>query len=126
MKCYGISTKIKNETLNKIHIKEKLKNILINSLALFNCQIKHWYYYLIFYFNKNDTENVNLSYKEIEHASTSNIAFLLYNPKEKKFYYSNKDQANQLELNDLANLDYDDYSLNRKNFSYFPNLIESK
>jgi len=122
MKCYGSSTKIKNEALNKAHIKEKLKNILINSMALFNCQIKNWYYYLIFYFNKNDTEHNNLSYKEIEHASNSNIAFLLYNPEEKKFYYNNKEQANKLELNDLANLDYDDYSFNKKNFCYLPNL----
>ena len=125
MKCYGSSTKIKNEAINKVDIKKKLKNILINSMALFNCQIKNWYYYLIFYFNKNDTEHDNLSYKEIEHVSNSNIAFLLYNPEEKKFYYNNKEQANQLELNNFANLDYDDYLFNNKNFCYVPNLSKN-
>ena len=80
MKCYGSNTKIKENAMDKIYIKSKIINILFNSMALFNCQIKHWYYYLIFYFYKNNTENNNLNYKEIEKCYYSNITFLLYNP----------------------------------------------
>ena len=126
MKCYGSNTSVDEKVKDKIYIKDKIKEILVNSMALFNCQIKHWYYYLVFYFNKNDTENNNLNYKEIEKGSYSNIAFLLYNPEEKKFYKKTKVEETKLNLDLLADLDYDDYKSNGKNFTLQDNRIKPK
>ena len=61
MKCFGRKSQINVNALNKTYIKEKMKNILINSMAFFNCKIDKWYYYLIFYYNKNDIEDNNIS-----------------------------------------------------------------
>ena len=126
MKCYGSNTKVEEKTKNKIYIKEKLKNILVNSMALFNCQIKHWYYYLVFYLNKNDIENNNISFKEIEKTNNTNIAFLFYNPEEKKFFKNSKEEEKRLNLDKFANLDYDNYISSNNDFILKKDIFEQK
>ena len=122
MKCYGNNSSISKDAKDKIYIKNKLKKILINSIALFNCQIKHWYYYLICYYNKHDTETNNLNYKELEKYDSNNVEILLYNPEENKFFSKKKEEINKLQFTESADLEYDDYTLNTKNYLYIPKM----
>lgn len=63
-----------------------MKNILVNSMGLFNCKINKWYYFLLFYYNKNYIENNDISIKMLELTYNSEIEFIFYNPEEYKFY----------------------------------------
>ena len=120
MMCYGNNAKIPKEDMDKIHIKNKLKNILVNSIAMFNCVIKHWYHYLVCYFNKNDAKNNNVNYY------SKDMEILLYNPEENKFYSKKKEEINELELTELADLENDDYKSNKKKFLISDNTNESE
>ena len=124
MKCYGSNTTLKEKVIDKNHIKDKLKNILLNSMILFNCKITKWYYFLIFYYNNKDTINNNLlNIKVLQTLYESNVHFLFYNPEENLFYQDlNKHDIKQIELDDNANLDYNnDQLFNNYNFVYIPN-----
>ena len=57
MKCYFEETNNhKKRAYDKVIIKNNLKQLLINSIYLLNCKISHWYYYLIFYINKEHVQ----------------------------------------------------------------------
>ena len=121
MKCYGNNTNIPDDAIDKMYVKNKIKNILVNSIFLFNCEIKHWYYYIVCYFNESDIVNNNLNDKEIERCILKNIEILLYNPEKNKFYDKSKKEIYELPFTNSANLDYDNYKSDIKNFIYIPN-----
>ena len=104
IKCYfKNSTSINDKFVNKQKIKKKCQKILLNSMALFDCKITNWYYYLIFYYNKNNPDyNVNES---IIKKCRGTIEILFYEPVEKKFYDINKKHLEKLDLNFNSNLD---------------------
>ena len=113
MKCYSSNTTLEDIFINKTKIRDKLSPALINSSKLFNCQIKFWDYFLIFYYNEKDIINNNIGLRAIIPLISENIDYLLYNPKEKKFY-SEFDgkliKINQLKFSQKSNLDYSNYS----------------
>ena len=123
MKCYGINASLKEKVIDKTYIKDKIKNILFNSMVLFNCKITKWYYFLIFYYNKNDDINNRLNLKIFQHLFESDVHFLLYNPEENSFYQDlDSKPIQEIKLDDKANLDYNNAQLfNNYNFAYIPN-----
>ena len=54
IECYSPDTFINPNILERDSIKKILSPILLNSIKLFNCLIKEWHYYLIYYYNKDD------------------------------------------------------------------------
>jgi len=122
MKCFGRKSQINVNALNKIYIKDKMKNILINAKGLFNCKINKWYYFLVFYYNKNDIENNNISIKFLQATYNSDIEFIFYNPEEHKFYNNIDGEIMELKLTNKADLDYNNNQIfNRINFKYKDN-----
>ena len=103
MKCYGRNSTVDDIFLDKILIKLKLKKILLNSLPLFNCIIKKWYYYLIFYFNPNDNDKLK---DNLIDKYSSLVECIYFNPEENKFYSKNEHELKTIILSDKANLDY--------------------
>ena len=109
MKCYSEETTLNDRFITKVYIKESLQKILLNSKELFNCDIKSWYYYLIFYYNDDDEIANQIGYAPQFQCLSSNIAYLLYNPKKKQFLSSNHKIVKQLNFTNEANLDYENY-----------------
>ena len=125
MKCFGRKSQINVNALNKTYIKEKMKNILINSMAFFNCKITKWYYYLIFYYNKNDIEDNNISTKFLHKVYDLDVEIIFYNPEEHTFYDSVDGEIIEFKLTQKADLDYNNnYIFNRVNFKYDDNKNE--
>ena len=104
MKCYFKETNnLQKRAYDKDIIKNNLRQLLINSMYLLNCKITHWYYYLIFYINKeNEQYNVKDS---IIQKHKGNIEILFYDPLEKIFYDCDKNKLPVLKITDNANLD---------------------
>ena len=118
MKCYGEKSSLDKKFLDKIYIKEKLKKILFNSISMFNCKIIKWYYYLVFYFNPNDSIRNQLKNDLFEKYSKLTQC-LLYNPEKNIFYSNYKTEINELPLSDKANLDFNsEFLFNQENFIY--------
>ena len=63
-----------------------MKRILLDCKDLFNCEIKNWHYFLIFYYNKDDDTINNLGIKTAFNCIKSDIAYLLYDPIKKHFF----------------------------------------
>lgn len=112
MKCYFEETNnLKKRAYDKDIIKKNLKQLLINSLYLLNCKITHWYYYLIFYLNK---ENAKYNVKDsILQKYKGIIEIVFYEPLEKEFYGCEKKKLTSLQLTDNSNLDIRKESVNR-------------
>ena len=111
MKCYSSNSNLKDIFINKFDIKQRLSPMLINSMKLFNCFITEWHYELIFYFNDEDFINNNIGLKSIISCLNKDIRYILFNPKENKFYtkesgYNLLSKENKWPLtNDESNLD---------------------
>ena len=114
MKCYFENSKtINDKAINKTIIKENCKQILINSMGLFNCKIVNWHYFLIFYYNKDHKEyNVNQS---IIDKSINEVEILFYDPIQKLFLDKNHSDYPILKLSDNSDLD--------KYFVYYSNRV---
>ena len=93
-----------------------MKRILLDCKDLFNCEIKNWHYFLIFYFNKDDDRVNNLGIKTELSCIKKDIAYLLYDPKNKHFLNQEEEIIQKLELSDISNLDNDKYLEKRSNF----------
>jgi len=91
MKCYSSNSNLKDIFINKFDIKERLSPMLINSMKLFNCVITEWHYELIFYFNAGDVIINNIGLKSIISCLNKDIRYILFNPKENKFYTRESD-----------------------------------
>ena len=103
MKCYFQSTKsIKPKFRNKQKIKKACQEILFKSMALFDCKIIKWYYFLIFYYNTQD-KTLNLNNSIIKQCRC--VEFLFYDPVNKNFYDRNYNQIEKLNLTLLSDLD---------------------
>ena len=104
MKCYFEETNnLQKRAYDKDIIKNNLKQLLINSMYLLNCKISHWYYYLIFYINK---DNVQYKVKDsIIQKHKGDIEILFYDPLNKIFYDCNKNILTALQKTDNADLD---------------------
>ena len=105
IKCYFNQTNtINNKFINKTKIKDKCQKILFNSMILFNCKITKWFYFLIFYINKQNKEyNVN---DAIINKCKGNIEILYYDPINKQFFSNDKTKPIEiLELYYNSNLD---------------------
>ena len=113
MKCYSNNSKLENKFLSKPDVKENLQKILLNCKDLFKCDIKKWYYYLIFYYNKEDETHNQISFYNQYQCLNQNIEFLFYDPKEKKFFSSDFKAIKNLPVTNDADLDYFTY-LNKK------------
>ena len=113
IKCYSKDTRLDAKFVNKQNIKEVLQPILLNCQDLLNCVIKKWYYYLIFYYNQDDDIINQVGYFSQFQCVFGNIAYLLYDPKEKKFLTSSHKHIIKLKLTKEADLDYSVY-LNMK------------
>ena len=116
IKCYSKDTQLEFKFLDKWTIKNELKRILLDCKDLFNCEIKSWHYFLIFYYNKDDDIINNLGIKTAISCMKSDIAYLLYDPKQKKFFNPEEKSINKLELSDISNLDNDINIEKRANF----------
>ena len=131
MKCYFEDTNnLKKRAYDKDIIKNNLKQLLINSMYLLNCKISHWYYYLIFYINK---EHVKYNVKDsIIQKYKGGIEILFYDPLEKIFYDCDKKILTELPKTENADLDIrkkclEMYELNSKINNYsIQNKIEIK
>ena len=104
MKCYFEETNnLQKRAYDKNIIKNNLKQLLINSMYLLNCKISHWYYYLIFYINK---ENAHYNVKDsIIQKYKGTIEILFYDPLKKIFYDCDKNILTELQKTDNADLD---------------------
>jgi hypothetical protein len=109
MKCYSGDTLLDNKFLSKISIKESIQAILLNCQDLFNCEIKNWYYYTIFYYNKDDEELNCAEYKAQLQLLKSNMDYFLYDPQQKHFLILNNRIIKTFKLTEEANLDYEEY-----------------
>jgi hypothetical protein len=106
MKCYPSDTNIDNKFIEKDSIKKKLSPILLNSIKLFNCLIKEWHYFLVFYYNKSDDSILNVGYKTQLSTFQNQIEYLLFDPSQKVFYSQNaQTRIKKLELSYFSNLD---------------------
>ena len=106
MKCYSSDTFIDNKFIEKDSIKKTLSPIILNSVKLFNCLIKEWHYFIIFYYNKNDNIILNVGYRTILSTFKNNVEYLLFDPSQKVFYGKDtKSKIKKLELSYLSNLD---------------------
>ena len=113
IKCYSMDTTLDKKFLSRFKIKQALSPILFNSIKLFNCLIKEWHYFLIFYNNKEDDISLNVGYSTLLSSYKNNIEYLLYDPNKKEF---NK----KLKLSDLSNLDNISYLNNPFNYVSLP------
>ena len=103
IKCYFEETKsISKKATDKDTIKEKIKEILINTMFLLNCRITSWHYFLIFYYNK-DKQRCNVSPEVIN--LSKNVEILYYDPLNKRFLNKEKKHLEILEKSYDSNLD---------------------
>ena len=116
IKCYSRHSKLESKFYTKSILRESLQQILINCKDLFNCTIKNWFYYLIFYYNQDDEIENQLEFYNQYQCINHDIEFLFYNPKEKKFLSSNYIAFKNLKLTDNANLDYFTYLNIKSNY----------
>ena len=79
-------------------------------MLLLNCKITSWYYYLIFYYNK-DRRNCNVSQKVLNLAQ--NVEILYYDPLNKIFFNKEKKPMEILEKSRDSNLDLVNIDLNK-------------
>ena len=111
MKCYSSNSNLEDIFINKFDIKQRLSPMLINSMKLFNCYITEWHYELIFYFNAEDVIINSIGLQSIISCLNKDIRYILFNPKENKFYtkesgYNSVPKENKWVLtNDESNLD---------------------
>lgn len=128
MKCYSSETNIDNEFIDKGYIKKTLSPILLNSIHLFNCLIKEWHYFLIYYYNKNDEDNKNnVGYKAQLSTFQNKIEYLLFDPNQKIFYSKDtKTKITKLELSNFSNLDNISYLNNCYNYLSLPQYFSDK
>ena len=108
-----MDTTLDKKFIHRFKIKQTLSPILFNSIKLFNCLIKEWHYFLIFYNNKEDDISLNVGYSTLLSSYKNNIEYLLYDPNKKEF---NK----KLKLSDLSNLDNISYLNNPFNYVSLP------
>ena len=110
MKCYSSNSNLEDIFINKFDIKQRLSPMLINSMKLFNCYIIEWHYELIFYFNAEDVIINSIGLQSIISCLNKDIRYILFNPKENKFYtkesgYNSLPKENKWVLtNDESNL----------------------
>ena len=116
IKCYSRHSKLESKFYTKSILRESLQQILINCKDLFNCTIKNWFYYLIFYYNLDDEIENQLEFYNQYQCINHDIEFLFYNPKEKKFLSSNYITFKNLKLTDNANLDFFTYLNIKSNY----------
>ena len=116
IKCYSQDTQLEFKFKDKWIIKNEMKRILLDCKDLFNCEIKNWHYFLIFYFNKDDDRVNNLGIKTELSCIKKDIAYLLYDPKNKHFLNQEEEIIQKLELSDISNLDNDRNLEKRSNF----------
>ena len=116
MKCYSNNSILESKFLSKADIRENLQKILLNCKDLFKCNIVQWYYYLIFYYNKDDEVNNQIGFYNQYQCLNQNIEFLFYDPKEKKFFSSDFRIIKNLPLSKDANLDYFTYINKKPNY----------
>ena len=116
MKCYSNNSILESKFLSKADIRENLQKMLLNCKDLFKCNIVQWYYYLIFYYNKDDEVNNQIGFYNQYQCLNQNIEFLFYDPKEKKFFSSDFRIIKNLPLSKDANLDYFTYINKKSNY----------
>ena len=122
MKCYSEETLLDTQFLSKNSIKKSIQAILLNCQDLFNCEIKNWYYYTIFYYNQDDEASNCVGYNAQLQLLKSNMDYFLYDPKQKHFLSLNHHTIHILNLAKEANLDYEEYLNIRSNYQ----SLESK
>ena len=106
IKCFDPYANHTLTEITKYKIKNKLKEILLNSFILFNSKIVEWHYVLILYLNREDFNNSTMNKDVISHCKRNNIFFMYYDPKNKRFYDNDgKNIIDQLIINDITNLD---------------------
>jgi len=106
IKCYSSNTDIDSKFIERDAIKKILSPILLNSIHLFNCVIKEWHYYLIYYYNKNDESTEYVGYKAQISTFKNKIEYLLYDPVQKVFYSKDfQNKIKNLKLTYYSNLD---------------------
>ena len=117
IKCYSSNTDIDSKFLERDSIKKVLSPILLNSIKLFNCLIKEWHYYLIYYYNLMDESTKYGGYKAQISTFKNKIEYLLYDPVQKVFYSKDfKTEIKNLELTYYSNLDNISYLNNCYNY----------
>ena len=127
IKCYSSGTYIDSKFIEKDSIKKIVSPILLNSIKLFNCLIKEWHYYLIYYYNKNDEITQYIGYKAQISTLKNKIEYLLYDPVQNVFY--SKDFQNiikNLELTNYSNLDNISYLNDCSNYLSIPENFSEK
>ena len=122
MKCYGIDTSLEDKFLDRNYIKKTLSPILLNSIKSFNCLIKQWHYFLIFYYNEEDIISNNVGFKTLLSSCKKTIEYLLFDPNRKIFLSKDaQTRIKELNLSDLSNLDNFTYINNCFHYISFPN-----
>ena len=107
MKCYFEKSNLDNKFVDKSYIKKSCRKILVNSMKLFNCKITEWHYYLIFYYNKNNS-NENVSQSNIAKCKLKDISYFFYDPIEKEFYNTKGNKLiniTKLKIDQISNLE---------------------
>ena len=124
MKCYFEKSNLKEKFIYKPYIKKNCRKILVNTMKLFNCKITHWYYYIIFYYNKKNI-NENISESNLSRCRDNNISYFFYDPISKEFYkYEDNKYINMKDLiiDENANLENNVIDVNKFSFE----LMEKK
>ena len=121
MKCYFENSVLNDNAIDKIYIKNSCRKILVNSMKLFNCKITKWYYYLIFYLNRESIkENINKDY--LKKCDTNKIMYFYYDPKNKRFYRKGKKNKliliEEIQTNNYANLDLNTVNISKFAFEF--------
>ena len=105
MKCYFENSKLNDSAINKRKIRKNCQKILVNSMKLFNCKITKWYYYLLFYLNK-ETKSENIDKINLDKCKNNNISYFFYDPLKQNFYLKNKKtEMVKLDIDSTADLD---------------------
>ena len=126
MKCYFENSELSNNAIDKIYIKNSCRKILVNSMKLFNCKITKWYYYLIFYLNRENI-NENINKDNIKKCDINNIKYFYYDPKNKQFYRKGKKNKlipiKEIKINNYANLDLNAVKISKFAFEFPENRL---
>ena len=121
IKCYSPNTDNDSKFIERDSIKKILSPILLNSIKLFNCLIKKWHYYLIYYYNKDDESTGYSGYKSQISTFKHKIEYLLYDPVQKVFYSKDfQTKIESLELTYYSNLDNISYLNECSNYLTVP------
>ena len=120
MKCYFENSNLSDNAINKIYIKKSCRKILVNSMKLFNCKITKWYYYLVFYLNRENIKE-NISKSNLKKCDINKISYFFYDPKNKRFYTKEAKKLiilKQIKTSNEANLDINVVDISKFAFEF--------